>query len=92
MIRKNLARALSFCLVTGWIACHTSGVTALAAETDTSMTGELAFAQCENILTSDRNPTKTVRLLRRSITITRLRLFPKRATGIRSLPATPLVM
>lgn len=50
MIRKNLARALSFCLVTGWIACHTSGVTALAAETDTSMTGELAFAQCEEYI------------------------------------------
>lgn len=56
MIRKNLARALSFCLVTGWIACHTSGVTALAAETDTSMTGELAFAQCEEYINIRQEP------------------------------------
>ena len=56
MIRKNLARALSFCLVTGWIACHTSGVTALAAETDTSMTGELAFAQCEDYINIRQEP------------------------------------
>lgn len=56
MIRKNLARALSFCLVTGWIACHTSGVTALAAEMDTSMTGELAFAQCEEYINIRQEP------------------------------------
>ena len=56
MVRKNLARALSFCLVTGWIACHTSGVTALAAETDTSMTGELAFAQCEEYINIRQEP------------------------------------
>ena len=56
VIRKNLARALSFCLVTGWIACHTSGVTALAAETDTSMTGELAFAQCEEYINIRQEP------------------------------------
>ena len=56
MIRKNLARALSFCLVTGWIACHTSGVTALAGETDTSMTGELAFAQCEEYINIRQEP------------------------------------
>lgn len=56
MIRKNLARALSFCLVTGWIACHTPGVTALAAETDTSMTGELAFAQCEEYINIRKEP------------------------------------
>ena len=56
MIRKNLARALSFCLVTGWIACHTSGVTALAAETDTSMTGKLAFAQCEEYINIRQEP------------------------------------
>lgn len=56
MIRKNLARALSFCLMTGWIACHTSGVTALAAETDTSMTGELAFAQCEEYINIRQEP------------------------------------
>lgn len=56
MIRKNLTRALSFCLVTGWIACHTSGVTALAAETDTSMTGELAFAQCEEYINIRQEP------------------------------------
>ena len=56
MIRKNLARALSFCLVTGWIACHTSGVTALAAETDTSMTGELAFAQGEEYINIRQEP------------------------------------
>ena len=56
MIRKNLARALSLCLVTGWIACHTSGVTALAAETDTSMTGELAFAQCEEYINIRQEP------------------------------------
>ena len=56
MIRKNLARALSFCLVTGWIACHTSGVTVLAAETDTSMTGELAFAQCEEYINIRQEP------------------------------------
>ena len=56
MIRKNLARALSFCLVTGWIACHTIGVTALAAETDTSMTGELAFAKCEEYINIRQEP------------------------------------
>ena len=56
MIRQNLARALSFGLVTGWIACHTSGVTALAAETDTSMTGELAFAQCEEYINIRQEP------------------------------------
>ena len=56
MIRKNLARALSFCLLTGWIACHTTGVTALAAETDTSMTGELAFAQCEEYINIRQEP------------------------------------
>ena len=56
MIRKNLAKALSFCLLTGWIACHTNGVTALAAETDTSMTGELAFAQCEEYINIRKEP------------------------------------
>ena len=56
MIRKNLARALSFCLVTGWIACHTNGVTALAEETDRSMTGELAFAQCEEYINIRQEP------------------------------------
>ena len=56
MIRKNLAKALSFCLLTGWIACHTNGVTALAAETDRSMTGELAFAQCEEYINIRKEP------------------------------------
>ena len=56
MIRKNLAKALSFCMLTGWIACHTNGVTALAAETDTSMTGELAFAQCEEYINIRKEP------------------------------------
>ena len=56
MIRKNLAKALSFCLLTGWIACHTNGATALAAETDTSMTGELAFAQCEEYINIRKEP------------------------------------
>ena len=56
MIRKNLAKALSFCMLTGWIACHTNGVTALAAETDTSMTGELAFAQCEEYINVRKEP------------------------------------
>ena len=42
--------------MTGWIACHTSGVTALAAETDTSMTGELAFAQCEEYINIRQEP------------------------------------
>ena len=56
MIRKNLAKALSFCLLTGWIACHTNGVTALAEETDRSMTGELAFAQCEEYINIRKEP------------------------------------
>ena len=56
MIRKNLAKALSFCLLTGWIACHINGVTALAAETDRSMTGELAFAQCEEYINIRKEP------------------------------------
>ena len=56
MIRKNLAKALSFCMLTGWIACHTNGVTALAEETDRSMTGELAFAQCEEYINIRKEP------------------------------------
>ena len=56
MIRKNLAKALSFCLLTGWIACHINGVTALAEETDRSMTGELAFAQCEEYINIRKEP------------------------------------
>ena len=56
MIRKNLAKALSFCLLTGWIACHINGVTALAEETDRSMTGELAFAQCEEYTNIRKEP------------------------------------
>ena len=56
MIRKNLAKALSFCLLAGWIACHTNGVTALAEETDRSMTGELAFAQCEEYINIRKEP------------------------------------
>ncbi|MBD9013606.1 MAG: hypothetical protein EGR15_03210 [Lachnospiraceae bacterium] len=56
VIRKNLAKALSFCLLTGWIACHTNGVTALAEETDRSMTGELAFAQCEEYINIRKEP------------------------------------
>ena len=47
MIRKNLARALSFCLVTGWIACHTSGVTALAAETAGGCAGGNGVAEAD---------------------------------------------
>ena len=43
-------------MLTGWIACHTNGVTALAAETDTSMTGELAFAQCEEYINIRKEP------------------------------------
>ena len=43
-------------MLTGWIACHTNGVTALAAETDTSMTGELAFAQCEEYINIRQEP------------------------------------
>ena len=43
-------------MLTGWIACHINGVTALAAETDTSMTGELAFAQCEEYINIRKEP------------------------------------
>ena len=43
-------------MLTGWIACHTNGVTALAAETDTSMIGELAFAQCEEYINIRKEP------------------------------------
>lgn len=92
MIRKNLARALSFCLVTGWIACHTSGVTALAAETDTSMTGELAFAQCEEYINIRQEPDENSEVVAKIYNDNAATIISKTATGIRSLPATPLVM
>ena len=59
MIRKNLAKALSFCLLTGWIACHINGVTALAEETDRSMTGELALP-CESTSIFEKNPNSEI--------------------------------